>query len=320
LDEPKFGVFLPFYAFRNTKTGSLFNLIRGIAQECERLGYYSVLLDDHLMLNRMPILECWTTLSALSSATERIRLGTMVTCNSFRNPALLAKMAATVDNISDGRLELAVGAGVQKNEHNAYGFPFLSSRARIERLDEAVEIIKKLWTEEKASYSGKHYTIRDAVCEPKPVQKPHPPITIGGGGEKLTLRVTARHADRYDLGYLPSVEEYKRKMKVLEKHCDVVGRSFDEIEKSCWPAGQIFIGEDRKELKKRVLQWLPKGVSLKAFMQTSFVGTPEDFIEQLQPYMNMGVTHFMLFFGDLPDLTGVKIFADNVVQKLCKSE
>jgi len=109
-------------------------------------------------------------------------------------------------------------------------------------------------------------------------------------------------------------------MKVLEKHCDVVGRSFDEIEKSCWPAGQIFIGEDRKELKKRVLQWLPKGVSLKAFMQTSFVGTPEDFIEQLQPYMNMGVTHFMLFFGDLPDLTGVKIFADNVVQKLCKSE
>ena len=181
LDKLKFGVFLPFYAFRNAETASLFNLIQEVTHECERLGYYSVLLDDHLMLNKMPILECWTTLSALSAATERIRLGTMVTCNSFRNPALLAKMAATVDNISEGRLELAIGAGVQKNEHNAYGFPFPSSKARIERLGEAVEIIKMMWTEEKASYNGKHYLIHDAVCEPKPVQKPHPPITVGGG-------------------------------------------------------------------------------------------------------------------------------------------
>jgi len=319
LNKIKFGVFLPFYAFRNAETGSLFNLIREVTHECERLGYYSVLLDDHLMLNKMPILECWTTLSALSSATEKIRLGTMVTCNSFRNPALLAKMAATVDNISSGRLELAIGAGVQKNEHNAYGFSFPSSKTRIERLNEAVEIIKRVWTEENATYNGKHYTIIDAVCEPKPVQKPHPPITIGGGGEKLTLKVTARHADRYDWGYLPSIELYKHKMKVLEKHCDAVGRSFNDIEKSCWPAGQIFIGEDRKELKKRVLQWVPKGVSLKDFMKTSFVSTPEDFIKQLQPYVNLGVTHFMLFFGDLPDLTGIRVFAENVVQKIGNS-
>ena len=316
LDKLKFGVFLPFYAFRNAETASLFNLIQEVTHECERLGYYSVLLDDHLMLNKMPILECWTTLSALSAATERIRLGTMVTCNSFRNPALLAKMAATVDNISEGRLELAIGAGVQKNEHNAYGFPFPSSKARIERLGEAVEIIKMMWTEEKASYNGKHYLIHDAVCEPKPVQKPHPPITVGGGGEKLTLKVTARHADRYDWGYLPSVEEYEHKMQVLKKHCDAVGRSFNGIEKSCWPAGQIFIGEDKKELEQRVSPRMPKGVSLKTFMKTSFVGTPEDFIQQLQPYMNLGVTHFMLFFGDLPDLTGVRVFAENVVQKL----
>jgi F420-dependent oxidoreductase-like protein len=316
LDKLKFGVFLPFYAFRNAETCSLFNLIREVTHECERLGYHSVLLDDHLMLNKMPILECWTTLSALSSATERIRLGTMVTCNSFRNPALLAKMAATVDIISEGRLELAIGAGVQKNEHNAYGFPFMSSKSRIERLGEAVEIIKTMWTEEKASYSGKHYLIHDAVCEPKPVQKPHPPITVGGGGEKLTLKVTARHADRYDWGYLPSVEEYEHKMQVLKKHCDAVGRSFNEIEKSCWPAGQIFVGEDKKELEQRVSPWMPKDVSLKTFKKTSFVGTPEDFIKQLQPYVNLGVTHFMLFFGDLPDLTGVRVFAENVVQKL----
>jgi len=315
LDEIKFGVFLPFYAFRKQKT-SLFNRLQDVVLECERLGYNSVLLDDHLMLNKMPILECWTTLSALSSVTENIRLGTMVTCNSFRNPALLTKMAATVDNISNGRLEFGIGAGVQKNEHNAYGFPFPSSKARIERLNEAVEIIKKMWTEEKASYNGKHYTIRDAICVPKPVQKPHPPITIGGGGEKLTLKVTARHADRYDWGYLPSVEEYKRKLKVLEKHCDAVGRSFNEIEKSCWPAGQIFIGEDREELKKQILQLTPKGVGLKDFMQTSFVGNPEDFIKQLRQYLNLGVTHFMLFFGDLPNMRGLRFFAENVAQKI----
>jgi F420-dependent oxidoreductase-like protein len=317
LNRIKFGVFLPFYAFRKQKRATLlFNQLQEVTLECERLGYHSVLLDDHLMLNKMPILECWAALSALSSVTENIRLGTMVTCNSFRNPALLAKMAATVDIISNGRLELGIGAGVQKNEHNAYGFSFPSSKARIECLNEAVEIIKKLWTEEKASYNGKHYTIRDAVCEPKPVQKPHPPITIGGGGENLTLKVTARHADRYDWGYLPSVEDYKRKLKVLEKHCDAVGRSFNEIEKSCWPAGQIFIGEDRKELEKNVSLWLPKGVSLEDFMRISFVGTPEDCIKQLRQYLNLGVTHFMLFFADLPDLNGVRLFAENVVQKI----
>jgi F420-dependent oxidoreductase-like protein len=314
LDKIKFGVFLPFYAFRTEKRASqLFNRLQDVVLECERLGYDSVWLDDHMMLNMMPILECWTTLSALSKATERIRLGTMVTCNSFRNPGLLAKMAATFDNVSDGRLELGVGAGVQKSEHNAYGFSFLSSKARIERLNEAMAIIKKLWTEEKASYSGKHYRIIDAVCEPKPVQKPHPPLIVGGGGEKLTLRVTAQHADRYDWGYIPSIEQYRRKLNILEKHCEAVGRRFDEIEKSCWPAGQIFIGADIDEM---VSQWVPNGVSLEDFMQTSFVGTPEDCIKLLQPYVSLGVKQFMLFFGDLSSLDGLNFFAEQVVQKM----
>ena len=318
VDEIRFGVFLPFYAFRTKKgrTLSSFGLIQDLVLECERLGYYSVWLDDHLMLEKMPILECWTTLSALSSVTERIRLGTMVSCNSFRNPSLLAKMAATLDNISKGRLEFGIGAGVQKKEHIAYGFPFPSSKVRIERLKEAVEIVKKLWTEEKASYKGKYYMIREAVCEPKPLQKPHPPITIGGGGEKLMMRVTAQHADRYDWGYIPSLELYKRKLKVLEKHCETLGRSFRDIERSCWPAGQIFIGEDRKELEERVLQRVPKGVSLEDFARTNLVGTPEDCIEQLHQYVNLGVTHFMLFFGDLPDLRGLKLFAEKVVRMI----
>ena len=314
LNKIKFGVFLPFYAFRNQKsTSQLFNQLHDVVLECEQLGYDSVWLDDHMMLNKMPILECWTTLSALSTITEKIRLGTMVTCNSFRNPALLAKMAATVDNISNGRLELGIGAGIQKNEHNAYGFSFPSPSARIERLGEAVEIIKKLWTEEKASYNGKHYLIQDAACEPKPLQKPHPPIVIGGGGEKLTLRVTAQHADRYDWGYLSSFEEYRRKLKVFEKHCEAVGRNFDDVEKSCWPAGQMFIGEN---IDKLVSQWLPEGVSLEDFKQANFVGTPDDCIKLLLPYANLGVKQFMLFFGDLPSLDGLRLFAEKVVPNI----
>jgi F420-dependent oxidoreductase-like protein len=314
LNKVKFGVFLPFYAFRNEKRASqLFNRLQAVVLDCERLGYSSVWLDDHLMISNIPVLECWTALSALSSVTETIRLGTMVTCNSFRNPALLAKMAATVDNISDGRLELGIGAGVQKSEHDAYGFTFPSSKTRIERLSEAVEVIKKLWTEKKASYSGKHYRITDAVCEPKPLQKPHPPIVIGGGGEKLTLKVTAKHANRYDWGYIPSLELYKCKLKILENHCKSVARSFDDIEKSCWPEGQIFLGENKKDVDEMVSQWVPEGVSLEDFMRTSFVGTPEVLRRQIRQYLNLGVTQFMLFFGDLPDLNGLRLFAEKVI-------
>lgn len=314
LDIIKFGIFLPSYAFRTEKRArQLFNRLHNLVLECERLEYDSVWLDDHLMMNKIPILESWTTLSALAVATERIRLGTMVTCNSFRNPALLAKMASTLDNISNGRLELGIGAGVQENEHKAYGFSFSLSKARIERMSEAIAIIKKMWIQEKVNYKGKYYRIIDAVCEPKPVQNPHPPIIVGGGGEKMTLYVTAQHADRFDWGYISSLEKYNRKLKILEKHCEAVGRNFDEIEKSCWPAGQIFIGTNTDDL---ITQWLPKGTSLKVFLQRSFVGTPEDYIQLLQPYVGLGVTQFMLYFGDLPNMNGLRLFAEKVAQKV----
>jgi F420-dependent oxidoreductase-like protein len=318
LDKIKFGVFLPFYAFRTEKRSSLlFNRLRDLVLECERLGFDSVWLDDHMMLDNMPILECWTTLSALSIATERIRLGTMVTCNSFRNPALLAKIVATLDIISHGRLELGIGAGVQKNEHNAFGFPFPSSNARIERMREAVAIIKRMWTEEKVNYKGKYYRIIDAICEPKPMQNPHPPIIIGGSGEKMTLKVTAQYANRLDWGYVSSIEEYNRKLKVLEKHCKSVGRDLDDIEKSCWPAGQVFVGEDVDLL---VTQWVPKGAILEDFLKNSFVGTPEDCIELLQQYAGLGVTQYMLFFGDLPNMDGLRLFAEKVAQKMKRNQ
>jgi F420-dependent oxidoreductase-like protein len=268
------------------------------------------------MFENRPILECWTTLAALSSITTRIRLGTMVTCNSFRNPALLAKIAASLDVISGGRLEFGIGAGIQETEHGAYGFPFSKSSVRIERLKEAVEIIKKMWTEEKTSYAGKHYRINRAVCAPKPLQKPHPPITVGGGGEKLTLRVTAQHADKYDWGYLPSVELYKHKLKVLESQCRAVGRDFQEIERSCWLSDQIVIVQNRRELNEKIVQEKPKSVIPEDFERTSLVSTPDECVRKMQPYVDLGVTHFMLFFGDLPNLSSLRLFAESVAKKM----
>jgi F420-dependent oxidoreductase-like protein len=318
LNKVNFGVFLPFYAFEfgEKNTSPSFNRVRDVVLECERLGYHSVWLDDHLMFGKRPILECWTTLAALSSLTTRIRLGTMVLCSSFRNPALLAKMTATLDVISGGRLEFGIGAGVQKEEHIAYGLPFPEAKIRIERMKEAVEIIKKMWTEEKASYKGKHYEINEAICEPKPVQKPHPPITIGGCGEKLTLKVTAQYADRYDFGYLPSLELYKHKLEVLENYCRAVSRSPQEIEKSCWPGGQVLISHDQKELGEKLLQHRPKRITIGDFEKLNLVGTPDDCLKKLQPYADLGVTHFMLFFGDLPSLDGLRLFAGSVMKKM----
>ncbi len=255
MNKVNFSVFLPFYAFElgEKDASPLFDHVRDAVLECERLGYHSVWLDDHLIFGKRPLLECCTTLAALSSLTTRIRLGSMVLCSSFRNPALLAKMAATLDVISGGRLEFGIGAGVQKEEHIAYGIPFPEAKIRIKRLEEAVGIIKKMWTEEKASYKGKYYEITEAVCEPKPVQKPHPPITIGGGGENLTLKVTAQYADRYDFGYLPSLELYKHKLEVLENHCSAVGRDPREIERSCWFGGQsVYCSQSKRAEKSRL--------------------------------------------------------------------
>jgi len=318
LNKIKFGVFLPFYAFKfeETNPSSHFDRVRNIVMECERLGYDSVWLDDHLMFGKSSVLECWTTIAALSSITAKIRLGTMVLCNSFRNPTLLAKMAATLDVISNGRLEFGIGAGVQKDEHVAYGMPFLEPRDRIGRMKEAVEIIKKMWTQEKANYQGKYYTVNEAVCEPKPVQKPHPPITIGGSGEKLTLKVAAQHADRCDWGYVPSLELYKHKLDVLESHCNAVGRDFHEIKKSCWLGGQIFIVPDRKELNEKVLRLKPKNVSLKDFRKLNFIATPDECRQKIRQYTSLGVTYFMLFFGDLPNVSGVRLFAKTVVKAM----
>ena len=312
----RFGVFLPFYAFQTKEPQEHFNLIRDAVLEAEHLGFHAVWLDDHLMFNNWSILESWTTLSALSSVTNKIRLGTMVSCNAYRNPALLAKMATTLDVLSGGRLEFGIGAGVQENEHIAYGFEFSKPSVRVERLGEALEITRRLWTEEKVSYQGAYYALKNAVCEPKPIQKPFPPITVGGGGELLLRKATAPYANRYDWGFLPSIEMYKRKLQVLEKQCVEIGRDFEEIEKSCWPSGQIIIAKNHGELDEKISKHKPINVNLEDYKKAAMVVTPEECIEQLKVYVNLGVTYFMLFFGDLPRLDGLKQFSIDVINKL----
>ena len=312
----KFGVFIPFYAFQAKEPKLNFSLIRDIVLECEHLGYHAVWLDDHLMYNDWPILECWTTLSALSSLTNRIRLGTMVSCNAHRNPALLAKVAATLDVLSNGRLEFGIGAGTQETEHKAYGFGFPPLSVRVERLSEALEVIIRLWTQEKANFQGKHYMIENAVCEPKPLQKPHPPITVGGSSELLMRKATILYADRFDWGFLPPIEAYKHKLALLENECKAIGRDFSEIEKSCWPGGQVLIAQNKRELDEKISQRKPAKVSLEDFKKTTLAGTPDECIARLQVYVDLGVTYFMLFFADFPSLDGLRLFAKHVIAKM----
>jgi F420-dependent oxidoreductase-like protein len=315
LGQKKFGVFLPFYTFQ-AKPNEYYSQLKSVVLECERLGYDSVWLDDHLMYKDSAILECWTTLAALAASTSKIRLGTMVTCNAHHNPALLAKTAATLDILSNGRLEFGIGAGIQEAEHLAYGLGFAKPTVRIAQLEEALEVIRRLWAYQKANYQGKHYTLKDAMCEPKPQQKPHPPIIIGGSGEKHTLKVAAKYADRFDWGFVPSIEAYRHKLSVLKSYCDAVGRNFGEIERSCWPSGQILIAQNQEELDEKIVKYKPAGTSLEDFKQYTLAGTPDECISQLQVYASLGVTYYMLYFADLPSTDGLKIFKESVISKL----
>lgn len=186
--------------------------------------FYPILETDH----HGPCLEGWTLLAALAARTTRLRVGVMVTGNTYRHPAVLAKMGATVDVISGGRLDFGIGAGWNEEESSAYGIPLYAPGERIARLGEACEVIRRLWTERAVTFEGKYYQLHDAYCEPKPLQHPHPPIVIGGSGEQKTLRVVARYADIWNF-VGGSVELLHHKLTVLEEHCKVVGRTFTDI-------------------------------------------------------------------------------------------
>jgi F420-dependent oxidoreductase-like protein len=178
-----------------------------------------------------PCLEAWTLLSALAAETKRLRIGVMVTGNTHRHPAVLANMAATVDIISNGRLDFGIGAGWNEYEHGSYNIPLYKTGERIRRLDESCQMIKLLFTQHLTDFDGRYYTLKEARCEPKPLQKPHPPFVIGGKGEKLMLRVVAKHADIWNAVGI-TAEEYRHKVEVFHEHCAAVGRDPRTIQHS----------------------------------------------------------------------------------------
>lgn len=222
-----------------------------------------------------PCLEGWTTLAALAAETTRIDIGLMVTGNTYRHPAVLASIAATVDIVSNGRLQLGIGAGWNEYEHSSMGIPLYPPGQRIRRLDEACQIIKQLFTQHTTTFAGRYYQLEDARREPKPVQKPYPPFVIGGSGEQLTLRVVAKHANIWNYVAGP-VEEFKRKVGILQQHCDAVGRDFNTIELST----QVRVDyADLSSARQRVQEFIEAGAS--HFVFTISDPYPDDIVARI---------------------------------------
>jgi F420-dependent oxidoreductase-like protein len=223
----RFGIF-------TSLTNTTWDAVSDLWRHVEASGWDAACVTDHFMPNTPErvgdALECWTTLSALASLVPRLRIGTIVVGNTYRHPAVVAKMAATVDVVSGGRLILGLGAAWQQNEHEAYGIPFPPIGERLARLEEACRVITLLWTQPKATYEGRYYRLHDAPLMPKPLQQPHPELMIGGGGEKVTLRIVARYADHWNVWGGPAT--LARKGKILEDHCAAAGRDARAVRRS----------------------------------------------------------------------------------------
>jgi F420-dependent oxidoreductase-like protein len=223
-------------------------------QEVDTLGFDTAWVFDHFLPifsdPTGPCLEGWTALAALALATKNVRLGVMVTGNTYRHPAVLAKMATTVDIISSGRLILGIGAGWFELEHREYGMPFPQVAERLARLGESLEVIKRLWTEERASFTGRYYQLNDAVFNPKPMQRPHPPILVGASGERVALGIVARHAQMWNSFGTPDV--FRHKIARLAAHCQQIGRDPTTIEKSVLLSALFPLSEARQRIEDYV--------------------------------------------------------------------
>jgi F420-dependent oxidoreductase-like protein len=283
-----------------------------IAELAERLGYDTLFVYDHFHNVPRPaheaVFECWTALAAISQRTSRIRLGQMVGCNSYRAPSLLAKITSTLDVVSGGRLDWGIGAGWYENEYRGYGYEFPAARDRIGMLRECVEIVRSMWTQPETSFDGTYYKLHRANCDPKPLQQPHPPIWIGGGGEQLTLRVVARFADCSNFGGKP--HEWKRKRDILLGHCQAVGRDPDEIRMTWGP--EVFLRESEAEVVEGGTRSL-WGEPFDSWREGNLVGTPEQVCEKMQRYVDLGCRGFTPWCSDYPDTTTLELFATTVM-------
>jgi F420-dependent oxidoreductase-like protein len=229
-------------------------VILELARHVEATGWDGIWFADHFMADGKdtsgPWSEAWTTLSAIAAAVPRLRVGPLVSGNTYRHPAVLAKMAATLDHVSGGRAVLGIGAGWQENEHRAYGIPFYTTAERLARLEEACQVIRSLFADERASFEGKYYRLENAPLAPKPLQRPLP-LLVGGGGEKKTLRIAARFADEWNVW--GDVATLRHKMGILDRHCADVGRDPRSIRRSA--VALLFLSDDRgfiEAMRKRV--------------------------------------------------------------------
>lgn len=283
-------------------------------QRADVLGYDSAWLFDHFLPitgeRTGPCFEGWTLLTALAAQTHRLHVGCLVTSVIYRHPAVLANMGATLDVVTGGRLELGIGAGWFEAETVAYGMPFPRTGERLAQLEEALQVIRMLWTQDYSDFRGRHFTLTQARCEPKPVQKPHPTIWVGGQGEKVTLRIVAEQADGWDMDMLP-LGVYAHKLDILAQHCERVGRDPTTVRKMIHFAGVIAENERTAQQRAEALaqQW---NTSVSELRGRVLMGTPEQAAEQLMAYSERGVEHFVLSLAAPYDMKMVELYINEV--------
>ncbi len=310
MNDISFGWRVPAFPVDGTRGPAFIDQITNTLTQLR--GYYSsAWVADHFIpwarfqADDTDTLECLSTICYLAGAFPEYQFGSIVLCQSYRNPALLAKMGATLQALSRGRFILGIGAGWKEDEYRAYGYDFPRPGVRIRQLEETVEIVKRMWTDTPATFHGKYYHIENAYCEPKP--DPRPPIMIGGGGEKLTLRVVAKHADWWNLPG-GSVENYAHKLDVLRQHCDAVGRDYDEIVKT-WASELVAVATTEAEARRMA-------ESSPFYSGSGIIGAPEQVAEQLRAFTDLGVKLFILRFADFPRTDAALLFAEEVMPLL----
>lgn len=298
-----------------------YETVADLAKSLRPNGFNSMWSSDHFMINDgepdRNCLECWMLLTAIATEVKDIRVGSLVTCASYRNPALLAKMAATLDQVSGGRLEFGIGAGWKDVEYEAYGYRFPSAGERVSQLEEALQVITGLWTQPVTSFSGKYHTVKEAVAAPKPTQKPYPPILIGGSKPRM-LRIMAKYADTVNFVPQPDAASYASTLERLEEVCTEEGRDFERIRKTHFLT--MLIGADEAGVTAR-LERVAKNDGMtpdewRAKRARAFIGTTAEARDFLSRYTELGVTQFMIVFPYGEEAESIKLFADEVVGRV----
>ena len=288
-----------------------YETMTNVAQTAEEVGFASAWLVDHFHTIPQPsqevTFECLTSTAALARDTRTIRIGQMVTCNSYRNPALLAKMASTVDVLSHGRLNVGIGAGWSEQEYQAYGYAYPDAPERLRQLREAVQVMLAMWQEQEAHFEGSYYSVRGAINQPKGVQQPHIPLLIGGNGEKVTLKLVAQYADACNVGDDPTT--VKQKLAVLKQHCETVGREYESIHRT---STTFCLIADSDELALALLP-AERKARIGNKVTTALIGSPETIRRRLDAYEEAGVQELVLRFIDGTNLEALRRFAGEFI-------